>query len=224
MIRYQRAFVTALAVWFAAIAPVNAEDRPVRVSCIGDSITYSAFTGKREETSYPAQLQKKLGAGFEVRNFGVSGATMLKSGNLPYWGLPAFKDAQAFEPDIVTIKLGTNDSKPENWDAAKYEQDYREMVGLLLALPSHPTVILIRPVPAFSDKFGISNDVVLNQIIPIVDRIATENNLAVVDAYSALLEHGDTFPDGIHPNDLGCGFVAEALAPAVRAAEKARHD
>jgi lysophospholipase L1-like esterase len=216
--------VTALAVWFAAIAAVNAEDRPVRVACIGDSITYSAFTGERAETSYPAQLQKKLGAEFEVRNYGISGATMLKSGKLPYWGLSAFKDAQAFEPDIVVIKLGTNDSKPENWNAEAYERDYREMVDGLQALPSKPAVIVCRPVPAFTGKFGISNEVVLNEIIPIVDRIASEKKLTVVDAYNALLGHGDTFPDGIHPNDVGCGFLADAIAPAVREAAKSRHE
>jgi lysophospholipase L1-like esterase len=222
MINRRFVMFTALAVWSAAFVSANAQDRPVRVACIGDSITYSAFTGKREETAYPSQLGNVLGAGFEVRNFGVSGATMLKAGNLPYWGLPAFKDAQAFEPDIVVIKLGTNDSKPENWNAANYERDYREMVDTLQALPSNPTVIVCRPVPAFTDKFGISNEVVLNQIVPIVDRIAADEKLAVVDTYNALLAHGDTFPDGIHPNDVGCKYLAEAVRPAVREAAKGR--
>jgi lysophospholipase L1-like esterase len=216
--------ITALAVWLAASTNVSAEDRPVRVACIGDSITYAAAGGDRATTAYPAQLQAKLGDGFEVKNFGVSGATMLKSGNKPYWTLQAFEDAKAFEPDIVTIKLGTNDSKPVNWNAAEYERDYREMVDILQALPSQPTVILVRPVPAFSDAFGISNDVVLHEIVPTVDRIAADEGLAVVDAYNALLDHGDTFPDGIHPNPKGCGLVADAIAPKVRAAAKARHE
>lgn len=224
MIRYRIACVTALAVWFAANAATNAEDRPVRVACIGDSITFAAAGRDRATTPYPAQLQSMLGDAFEVKNFGVSGATMLKSGNLPYWGLPAFKDAQAFEPDIVTIKLGSNDSKPQNWNAEKYESDYREMVDLLQALPSKPTVILIRSVPAFSDAFGISNKVILGEIVPIVDRIAADEHLTVVDAYNALLNHGDMFPDGIHPNAAGCNLVAEAVAPAVSKAAEARHE
>ena len=223
MLKIRSVVWTALAVWFAASAMAGAEDRPVRVACIGDSITYSAFVGERAETAYPSQLQALLGDGFEVRNFGVSGATMLKESNLPYWGLPAFKSAQEFAPEIVTIKLGTNDSKP-HWNAENYEADYREMVDLIQALPSHPTVILLRPVPAFTENFGIRNTVIVGEIIPIVDRIAVDEKLRVVDAYSALLEHGDTFPDGIHPNDKGCKRIAEALAPAVRAAAEARHE
>ncbi len=222
MVARRVALVCGLAMLVGALSPVWAEDRPVRVACIGDSITYAAAGGDRATTPYPAQLQSMLGAGFEVKNFGVSGATMLKTGNLPYWGLPAFADAQAFAPDIVTIKLGTNDSKPPNWNAEAYERDYREMVKQVQALPSHPTVILIRPVPAFSEAFGISNAVIVNEIIPIVDRIASENQLTVVDAYNALLEYGDTFPDGIHPNTEGCKRVAEAIVPAVQAAAKGR--
>jgi len=224
MFKIRVAVLAALTVWSAVFAMASAEDRPVRVACIGDSITYSAFTGKREETAYPSQLQALLGDGFEVKNFGVSGATMLKVSNLPYWDLPAFKGAQEFAPDIVTIKLGTNDSKPPHWNAEKYEADYREMVDLLLALPSHPTVILIRPVPAFSENFGIRNSVILGEIIPIVDQIAADKHLTIVDAYNALLDYGDTFPDGIHPNDKGCKVIAETLAPAVKNAAKARHE
>jgi lysophospholipase L1-like esterase len=215
---------TALAAWSAAFVWANAEDRPVRVACIGDSITFAASSGDRSKTPYPAQLQELLGAGFEVKNFGVSGATMLKSGNLPYWGLSAFEDAKAFEPDVVVIKLGTNDSKPNNWNAEAYERDYREMVGTLQALPSHPTVLLCRPVPAFSDAFGISNEVIVNEIVPIVGRIAADENLTVIDAYNALLDHGDTFPDGIHPNERGCRVVAETVAEAVRNVAKVRHE
>lgn len=220
----KRLFATVvLAVWSAALVSARAEDRPIRVACIGDSITYAASTGAREKTSYPAQLQGMLGAGYEVKNFGVSGATMLKKGNHPYWGLPAFKDAQAFEPDIVVIKLGSNDSKPVNWNAEAYESDYREMVDMLLALPSRPTVLLCRPVPAFSQAFGISNDVILNEIIPIVGRIAEEKRLDVVDAYNALLRYGRTFPDGIHPNEEGCKVLAQTVAESVKAAAVVRH-
>ena len=33
----------------------------------------------------------------------------------------AFINAQKFQPNVVIIKLGTNDSKPENW---KYKDEF----------------------------------------------------------------------------------------------------
>ena len=46
---------------------------PIRVACIGNSITYGAFIPNREMNCYPAQLQAYLGDGYEVKNFGASG-------------------------------------------------------------------------------------------------------------------------------------------------------
>ena len=52
--------------------------------CIGNSITYGAFIANRDQNSYPAQLQAYLGDGYEVRNYGVSGRTLLTQGDYPY--------------------------------------------------------------------------------------------------------------------------------------------
>ena len=41
---------------------------PIRVACIGNSITYGAFIPNREMNCYPAQLQAYLGDGYEVRS------------------------------------------------------------------------------------------------------------------------------------------------------------
>ena len=52
--------------------------------CKGNSITYGAFIANRDQNSYPAQLQAYLGDGYEVRNYGVSGRTLLTQGDYPY--------------------------------------------------------------------------------------------------------------------------------------------
>ena len=36
---------------------------PVKVACIGNSITYGSGIDNREQNSYPAQLQRMLGVG-----------------------------------------------------------------------------------------------------------------------------------------------------------------
>lgn len=88
------------------------------VACVGDSITYGAGIPNRQHNSYPAQLGRMLqefDSRWECRNYGVSGATLLRNGDLPYVQQSAYQQARAAAPDVVIIKLGTNDSKPVNW-------------------------------------------------------------------------------------------------------------
>ncbi|MBO5015861.1 MAG: alpha/beta hydrolase fold domain-containing protein, partial [Bacteroidaceae bacterium] len=87
----------------------------IRVACIGNSITDGSGIDMASQHGYPAILQQKLGKDYWVKNFGVSGRTMLNKGDRPYMNELAWRDALAFQPDIVIIKLGTNDSKPQNW-------------------------------------------------------------------------------------------------------------
>src|SRR5690606_25963367 len=82
---------------------------PIKIACVGNSITYGSGIVDREHNAYPAQLRAMLGEGYEVRNFGVGGATLLNKGDKPYRKTEAYADALRFKPDIVFIKLGTND-------------------------------------------------------------------------------------------------------------------
>lgn len=211
---------TSVAVGCAVILSLSCVSRalaePVRVACIGDSITFAAIEPFDRAKAYPVQLQELLGDDYDVRNFGVSGATMSRQGDRPYWETDAFAETQKFAPDIALVMLGTNDSKPQNWDAAAYEAAYREMLAVLAGLPSKPTVILCRPTPAFSDAFGIRNSVIVEEIIPIVDHLATEFGLHVIDFYGQMREYGGVFPDGIHPNATGSRMMAEQAAQKVR--------
>ena len=96
-----------------AFSAESGADGPIRVACVGDSITYGSGVENREQNAYPAVLGRLLGERYEVRNFGVGGATLQKRGDKPYWSLDAYKDVTLFKPHIVVIKLGTNDSKPQ---------------------------------------------------------------------------------------------------------------
>jgi lysophospholipase L1-like esterase len=95
----------------------------LKLACIGDSITFGAGVEDREENSYPAQLQNLLGSGYKVSNCGTSGIQMRNY--LKRWG----DKITAIQPDIVTIKLGTNDThhcnfnQPGNKEA--FDEDYR---------------------------------------------------------------------------------------------------
>src|SRR5690242_3952386 len=102
---------------------------PVKIACIGDSITEGLGLSSPSTQSYPARLQQLLGTNYMVRNFGVRGRTLLKQGDLPYWKEPFFKQSHDFYPDIVIIQLGTNDSKPQNWRyGTNFVSNYEELI------------------------------------------------------------------------------------------------
>jgi len=187
------------------------------VACVGDSITYGSGIADRANDSYPAQLQRILrqfDLAWEVRNFGVSGATLLHRGDKPYIAQTAYNDARTCNPDIVIIKLGTNDSKPQNWQYKDdFVTDYGNMIDAFRALPSRPVVWICKPVPAFAENFTIRPAVIRDEILPLIDRISREKGVPVIDLYTALLDYGSLFPDSIHPNAEGAGLMAQTIAP-----------
>ena len=167
MQRRWRASILAAAA--ALLAAACAAAGTVRVACIGDSITFGAGIRDRAKNSYPAVLGRLLGDGYDVRNFGVSGATLLKKGDKPYWKLKAFQQASDFQPNVVIIKLGTNDSKPQNWrHKADFDGDLRALADHFTALPSKPTVWLCLPVPVYQTRWGINEKTVKGEISPII--------------------------------------------------------
>lgn len=201
--------------------PVRGEEKAsgvTKMACVGDSITYGAGIKDREHNSYPAQLQGILGKGFEVKNFGVNGATLLKKGDNPYWKTKAFKEAKEFGPDVVVIKLGTNDTKPQNWaHKDEYAGDFKAMVEEFAALPSKPKIFLCHPVPAFPGNWGIRDEIIKNEVIPLVDQVAKETGATVIDLYTALADSKALFPDKVHPNAEGAKMMADVIAKAVTA-------
>ena len=189
---------------------------PVRVACIGNSITYGDGIQDRDHNSYPAQLQRMLGPGWEVKNFGVGGATLLRKGDHPYRECPEYAAAKAFNPDVVVIKLGTNDSKPQNWRyAAEFEKDYLEFVDEFQALPAHPKIFLCEPVPAFQERWGIRDSVIRAGVIPLIMKIVRERNLSLIDLRTALSGRGAMFPDAIHPDAAGAGIMARVIRASI---------
>lgn len=198
----------------------------VRIACIGNSITFGAKVQDPEKNSYPAQLASMLGEGYEVRNFGKNGATLLRKGNLPYWSAPEYKQALAYQPEWVFIKLGTNDSKPVNrLFLHEYVQDYKDLVLSFQNLPSHPRIVLLLPVPVFStDTTGITAQVVAQKIIPKVRQVAYETGVELINLYNLLLESPELFPDKVHPNAVGATRIAERIREAVAMKEDASFD
>lgn len=191
----------------------------IKVACVGDSITYGTSLQDRNTQSYPAQLGAALSFNYEVKNFGISGSTMLKNGDKPYWNQWAFGAAKDYNPDVVIIKLGTNDSKPWNWSSkANYIPNYRDMIGEFQAQSSEPLVVVGLPCPAYTTNFSISGTVVEGEIVPWLTQMAREDHLLMVDFFTAMSGKSQYFPDGIHPNADGYTIMAQTAKAVVEKA------
>jgi sialate O-acetylesterase len=204
---------------------ISRSEEPVRVSCLGDSITYGweLPKGQRGQLNYPGQLQRLLGDGYRVADFGYPGATVQRQTARPIWahlqspgrGLPASR------PRIVVLLLGTNDTHARYWQGmSPFLQDYRALVEFLQQLPSRPRVLLgTLPSIAPRGRYGSpERERLARDINRQLRRLAAELNLPLVDFSTALeqTERRLLFQDALHPSPLGYGRMAEQAATALR--------
>jgi lysophospholipase L1-like esterase len=199
---------TAFAGQLPPIDPANYK-LPIRVACIGDSITAGGGAGKGK--SYPSQLQDLLGDSWKVENYGVSARTLLNKGDFPYTKEKAYRKSLKFQPHIVIIMLGTNDTKPQNWQhQAEFTADYTKLVKSFLALESKPKVYLCRPSPIIGDGNYDITEKNLLEAIKQIDALAAELGLGVIDMHAALAGKPEFLPDRVHPNTQGAAAMAKA--------------
>jgi lysophospholipase L1-like esterase len=206
-----RTFALALLI---SACPLRAQ--VIKVACIGDSITEGAGVENPTVNAYPIVLGRLLGTNYQTRNFGVGGRTLLRKGDYPYWNEAAFRNATNYQPNIVTIKLGTNDSKYYNWRYRdQFAQDLRDLIDTFANLPSRPRIFVCLPVPACGLQFDINPDVIKSEIIPIIRQVAREKAVTTVDLYTPLSGRPELFPDLIHPNAAGAALIAQTLHGAL---------
>ncbi|TKG94612.1 sialate O-acetylesterase [Puteibacter caeruleilacunae] len=193
--------------------------KKVRVACVGNSVTFGYGINDREENCYPHQLNKMLGEGYEVGNFGHSGATLLKNGHKPYWKQQAFSNALSFGADIVIIHLGLNDTDPRNWPNYRddFMRDYSALIDTFRSLPSKPKVMICKMTPIFHQhrRFKSGTRDWFWQIQAHIERVAKSNNVELIDLHTPLYCRPDLFPDAIHPTKEGATILANTVYGAI---------
>ena len=200
---------------FAAICQTN----PIKVACVGDSVTYGSGIEDRDNNSYPAQLQKMLGENYLVGNFGKPGATLLSKGHRPYFKQEQFTDAMNFHGEIAVVHLGLNDTDPRNWPNYRdeFHHDYSALLDSLRK--SNPKVRIIMaltsPITHAHKRFASSTRVWHEQIQAEIKRISEIEGVELIDFHAPLYNRPDLLPDSIHPNAEGAGLIAKTVYSAI---------
>lgn len=190
---------------------------PLRVACIGDSITYGDQLADRDVQSYPAVLGRLSRDRFAVGNFGVNGATALQGTGRAWTDTSACRDALSCAPNLVVVMLGINDlAFPDQ--QARYPADLRDLVARFRALPSAPRVFLCTLTPlAPAEKQAPANRALQETMNPAIRAVAAETGAALIDVAAAFPNRLDLLPDGLHPSPEGAELIARTVLVALDA-------
>lgn len=204
-----------------------------RVACVGNSITEGYGLGWQED--YPFRLQEMLGDSYKVQNFGVSSMTFANKGpgdNMSYWNTDKFKAALEFNPEVVVIELGTNDSKfftnnciengqPRyNYNYGQYEKeqlykDYEALLDTFMHLTTSPRVIATLQPYSNNCEWGIMDTAIVNQINPIIEEVATRKGVEIIDLHSQFNTPEWFLADSVHPNATGAKELARIIKEGI---------
>lgn len=210
------------------------QNRKVRVSCMGDSITFGLMATSGEH-SYPSNLQRMLGDNYCVSNFGRSGATVINDFEpiedryLPYTKTQECRAAMKSEPDIVVLMLGMNDANPTHhfnesnggplseYYIGFYEKILTELIENIKNLSTSPKVYLVKTTQMLrSVEEGFEPDYVRNFTENLVilrtiqEKVAKAQNIDIIDTYDDM-QDSSYYEDGCHLTDEGYKKLAESV-------------
>jgi len=188
---------------------------PVRIVCIGDSITgvYYHSGGLR---AYPEMLHIALQkihpqAQVTVRNAGISGDTT--TGGLKRLE----RDVLAQKPHLVTIMFGMNDLV--RTPVADFQNNLREIIRRCRAIDAEVVLCTQNSIVESSQRPGAKlaeftqaiRDIAKAEALPVADCFAAFEAIHAQDA----LEWNLLLSDPIHPNMAGHKLFAETIAQTI---------
>lgn len=192
---------------------------PIKVACVGNSITYGYLVEDREQNCYPSQLQMMLGEKYMVGNFGRNSATLLEKGSLPYVSLPQFADALAMKADVVVIHLGINDTDPRNYPIFREEfvGDYLRLIANFRAANPDAKIYIARltPIAHRHPRFQAGTLDWHNKIQADIQTVADSAKVFLIDFNELLYRRPDLLPDAVHPTKEGARLLAKTVCQAV---------
>ncbi len=223
------------------IADITKEDgSPVKIACIGDSITYgykivttNSETGELENTelTYPAKLQALLGEGYEVGNFGKSSAYLLaddhelnvkKGQGKSYTDQAEYTASIEFAPDIVLIMLGTNDIR--SMVSAEANEAVKDalvsLVDAYQALESVQRVYVVSSI--YTQVDNVCKPIADGILQQVQYEAAVESGAEYVDIFSYTRDYYDVMlhrSDRLHPIAESVGAISSTVHALITGVE-----
>jgi lysophospholipase L1-like esterase len=195
--------------WREVLAQLKAR-QPVRIQCMGDSITAGTGLPDRDRQRYAVLtqdlLQRWLGyTEVTCASRAVGGA---RSVDARAWVPRDFVDAA---PDLVTLWIGYND-KSNAYTRAFFKASVNDYLDRICRATGGRTAILLFATgPGCGPRF-----VMLDDYAEAIREISRERGLPLFDIHRLLQEIGrerlgEFFADMANPNEAGHRFIAEAL-------------
>lgn len=201
------------------LLPLLLKAQPVKVACVGNSVTFGYGLENPEKESYPVQLQQLLGENYLVKNFGKSGATLLRKGHRPYNEQEEYKNAIAFAGDIVVIHLGLNDTDPRNWPnyGDDFIKDYLTLIQDFRTANPNCKIYICRMTPISHNhwRFKSGTRDWYWKIQHCIEVVAEQTDCQLIDLQEILYHRPDLFPDALHPTKEGAGIIAQQVYEAI---------
>lgn len=212
----------------SGVHPENStEEGQIKVACVGDSITYGLGVANWPENNYPAVLGNLLGTDYHVMNFGESGRCVQETADKPYVKEKSYENSVVYEPDILIFMMGTNDSKPYNWNGKDaFLEAYEKILESYMQKENPPKLYICTPATAFYINGETQGEAEFDIQPLIVEEIAQmirefvevyERETVLIDVNLMTKQHPEWFEkDGIHPNSEGAKGIAEYIAAAIK--------
>lgn len=201
---------------------------PVRVICLGDSITKGVRPGVASSQTFAFILEQRAkadGLSVEVFNVGIGGERTDQA------LVRLEKDVLAKKPDVVTIMYGANDSYV---DTGKTEprlseiQFRQNLVKIVDQLQSRQIKVILMTEPRWGiaakpNGVGEHPNQRMEPFMQTTRDIAGKKSTVLVDHYSIWTEFeksgksiGEITTDQLHPNAAGHKLLADSIWPLLK--------
>lgn len=193
-------------------------NRPIRVACVGDSLTRGDILVNPGD-DYPTQLAQMMsGASYEFYNFGVNGVTATSGLKESYNRRGELGGSFYIKPDIYLLMLGTNDMK--YWDSVKgrFPSDLASIIDQARNSspgdnPRGTRVILALPPWTWWVRRA---NIIRGGVIPAVYNVGASRQIQMVDMWGPTTEQRQWYTrDGLHLNRQGLGTLASIWYNAI---------
>lgn len=174
---------------------INAVTEKTKAVFYGDSITFGTGLDKISE-SYVSVLSRIMD--YEFLNYGIGGY---------YFNPKQFVKQDTFEPDIVFVAYGANDSGAD--DISGLNKTVEEFMYNLRKLYPEQKVYVITPLWT-NDRSKVKN---IGNVREIISEVCREfDNVQLIDGLSLIPSEVGYFSDGLHPNRIGNIVMAKNIA------------